>query len=84
MITKAFALLDVKTGLFSVPWFLHHKAIAIRAVCELARDPNTNVGKYSTDYALYQIGEYDDCAGLLVSTGLDLVGPVAGLLAQEG
>lgn len=83
MILKAYSLLDVKTGLYSAPWFLNHHQTAIRAIKQLCRQKDNTIAEYPTDYALYCIGEFDDNAGILMHSPLDLIGVVASLLAQD-
>lgn len=57
---KAFSLLDTKTGIFNTPFFLPHVGQAIRACCDLGQDKNTTVGRYPSDYALVEVGTWDD------------------------
>jgi hypothetical protein len=77
---KAFALLDSKTGMFNVPFFMAHTGQALRAVMELGQDLTTIVGRHPTDFVLYEIGTYDDQTGTLTSTPINSLGVVASLL----
>lgn len=83
MILKAFCLLDMKAGAFAVPFFMHHEAQARRAVTELALDLTTMVGKYPSDFALMEIGTFDDASGVLNPTGIINLGTVAGFLPPK-
>lgn len=65
MILKAFALLDTKTGGFGTPFFMHHTGLAIRAVSDLAQDMSTTVGRHPADFALCELGFFDDNSGVL-------------------
>lgn len=66
MISKCFALYDMKTGAFGVPFFMRHTGEALRAAADLAADPNTVPGRHPADFSLMLIGEFDDATGLLV------------------
>lgn len=76
MILKAFSLLDLKTGHFNVPFFMPHTQLAIRAVVDLAADANTTVGRHPSDFALCEVGTFDDQTGsfsVLMPTQLGVV-----------
>lgn len=64
MILKAFSLLDQKVGTFSPPFFVAHIGQAIRMVTEVGQDLNTTVGRYPSDFALCEVGTFDDTAGM--------------------
>lgn len=64
MMLKAFSLYDTKTGTYATPFFMRHAGEALRAVTDLAQDLNTTVGRHPSDFALMQIGEFDDSTGL--------------------
>lgn len=80
MITKAYCLLDVKAGVFSLPWFFFHDAQVYRAVEELGADKNTTVGKYPEDFVLFCVGSFDDVTGVLERCSPVSMGPVSSLL----
>lgn len=82
MITKAFCLLDTKTGAFGVPFFMHHVAQAIRACVDLGMDLNTTVGRHPADFVLCEIGTFDDQAGVLGSAAPVQIGVVVGFLPR--
>lgn len=69
MITKAFSLFDLKTGIFGVPFFMAHVAQARRACEDLANDLNTTVGRHPGDYMLTEIGTFDDASGAFSVAG---------------
>lgn len=83
MITKAFALYDTKGGMFHVPFFFPHMGQAIRACVDLAGDLNTIVGRHPSDFALYEIGLYDDATGTLSATAPQNLGLVSSFLPQQ-
>lgn len=59
----AFSLLDQKTGMFNVPFFMSHRGQAIRACMDLAADRSTTVARHPADFMLCLIGEFDDQTG---------------------
>lgn len=59
----AFSLFDTKASYFHAPFFMSHRGQAIRACMDLGADLNTTVGRHPVDFALYEIGEFDDQTG---------------------
>lgn len=82
MILKAFSLLDMKTGIFNVPFFMAHVGQAVRACMDLGRDTSTTVGRHPADYQLVEIGTYDDQTGVLAAIPPQALGTVASLLPE--
>lgn len=60
MILKVFCVFDSKVEAYMAPFFLRSKGEAIRAFSDMAKDNNTNVGRYPDDFSLFELGEYDD------------------------
>ena len=67
MILKAFSIYDSKAKAFKQPFFELNAGTAIRAVSEVVNDRTHGFHKFSTDYTLFEIGEYDQNAGRLTS-----------------
>lgn len=84
MMLKVFSLLDLKTGHFNVPFFFPHTALAIRACQDLARDPNTTVARHPADFALCDVGTFDDQAGIFTGSQPLQLGTVLSLLPVQG
>lgn len=63
---KVFAPFDSKLGLWMQPMFFLHSGQAERTWKELANS-DTIVAKHPVDFALYQIGEFDDDTGMLTA-----------------
>lgn len=84
MMLKAFCLYDTKTGIYGTPWFMAHVGQAIRAVQDLANDPNTTIGRHPADYMLVELGFYDDQNGTFtnqqnhIGTVVHFLQPAAG------
>jgi len=82
MMLKAFSLLDTKTGMYNVPFFLAHEGQAIRSVIDLGQDMNTTVGRHPADFQLCYIGYFDDQTGIMTPEMPVVYGTVASLLPQ--
>jgi hypothetical protein len=83
MILLVFAVYDSKAGFFEVPFFVQHKGQAIRAVIDLGSDLQSRIGRYPTDYSLFQIGTYDQDTGILFATAPDNLGVVQSFLPRQ-
>lgn len=66
MITKAFALFDTKGQMFNVPFFMPQLGMAVRAIVDLGSDLNTTVGRHPGDFALFELGSFDDQSGQMI------------------
>lgn len=82
MMLKAFALLDTKTGAYGVPFFMAHVGQAVRACMDLGQDMNTTVGRHPADYALVEVGTFDDATGRLEAIAFEHHGTVLGFLPR--
>lgn len=67
MILQVFSVWDEKGTVFSSPFFMANKGLAIRGFSDLVKDKSTRVAQHPEDYKLYLIGEFDDNSGQLVS-----------------
>lgn len=71
---KMFAVHDLKAESFGSVLFFRTKGEAIRSFTDEVNRPESQVGKYASDYTLYALGEYDQSSGRV--TGLNPVEPV--------
>lgn len=60
MIYKCFSIYDSKVGIYHPLMFLRSKGEALRAFSATANDPQSMIGKYPSDYSLFETGEWDD------------------------
>lgn len=67
MIKKLYAVKDVKSGLFNAPIMFVTKGEAIRSFSMAANDKQTTVGKWAQDFALYELGEYNEESAKITS-----------------
>lgn len=63
---KAYSIFDKKAGTYSQPFFCVSQGVAIRQLMDLVRDSRTTVSEYPDDFALYQVGDFDDVTGTLM------------------
>lgn len=82
MITKAFAVMDVKAQAFLAPFFFLHTGQAQRAFGDAVRDPNHAFSRNPGDYTLFYLGTFDDTTGVLESGSQENLG--SGLTYVEG
>lgn len=61
-----FSIRDIKANAYCNPFFMSARGEAVRAFADLVEDVKTGVNKHPEDYELFEIGEFDDCSGLLV------------------
>lgn len=66
MILKIFTVLDKAVGAYLQPFFAQSKGEAIRSFSDAVNTPDHNFHKHASDFALYDIGEYDNKAGIVV------------------
>lgn len=67
MITKMFAVYDLKACVFGVPFAMQTTGAAVRAFTDLANDPQSSINRHPADYQLFEIGSFDDGSAKLVS-----------------
>jgi hypothetical protein len=76
-----FSVLDTKAKVFGNPWNVVNVEVATRNFGLVLNDPASELSKTPRDYALYQIGLFDDTKGIilaeeiptLICTGHELV-----------
>lgn len=79
MILRVYAAYDSKVEAFLQPFFMQTKGAAIRAFSESVNDPKTQFNRFPGDFALFELGQYDDQKGLLIPRDV----PLSLGLAQE-
>jgi len=66
---KIFTVLDLKSDLFSAPFFSPTQASGVRAFSQACNDPASDFSKFPSDYELFEIGNWDDSSGNVEDTG---------------
>ena len=54
------AVYDAKAEAYGRPIFVSAPGLAIRAFMDEVKNPDSQMGRYPSDFRLYQIAEYDD------------------------
>jgi hypothetical protein len=65
MLLYVYSIYDKKIEVYNTPFFFSDHISAARAFGRLQLDPQSMLYAYPDDYALYQIGEFDDQTGIV-------------------
>lgn len=65
MIQQVYTVRDRAAQAFLTPFFMVNDQTALRAFSDAVSDPQHTFHQHPSDYALYQIGAYDDSLGIL-------------------
>lgn len=67
MLFKVFVVYDSKTEVFGQPFFMKSKGEAVRGFTEVSNDQSSTIGKYPSDFTLFELGSFDDaCAKFIM------------------
>ncbi len=66
MIHKIFTIRDSKAEAYMLPFFAPTKGVAMRQVSSAVNTKEHDLGKFTLDYALFEIGTFCDQSGLLI------------------
>ena len=80
---KMFSIYDTKTGMFHTPFFAPHTGVAIRMMSDLGQDLSTVIGRHPHDFALYELGIFDDANASYTPIPLNNLGPIAAFIPQK-
>lgn len=69
-----FSVYDSKAKVYSNPFVAGQKGSALRSFQDVSKDKTHPIGKHPEDYALYQIGEWDDDKGIVTATQFECLG----------
>lgn len=61
---QVYTVLDKAVGAYLQPFYARHANEAIRSFTDACQTKDHNFNKYSTDYVLMHLGEFDDGSGL--------------------
>ena len=64
---KCFSVFDTKAYVFGVPFFALTVGVASRLFADLVADFQCTVNRYPADFALYEIGDFNETSGLFIS-----------------
>jgi len=79
MILTIVSIFDQATQAYSRPVFVQSTGVAIRSFSDEVNrdDPNNEMKRHPSDFALFHLGEFDDSTGLFVNNE-----PLPALLVQ--
>lgn len=63
----AYSVYDEKAKAYNIPFFYPQNDLAIRAIKDSLRNPNSVISRHPEDFAVYVIGTYNDLDGKLES-----------------
>lgn len=69
---KVYSVYDKKAMFFSSPIVVDFPIQAERALQQEASNPNSQLHQYADDFAMYQIGEFDESKGTLIPLDVPL------------
>ena len=64
---KCFSIFDSKANVFCEPFFAVSVGVASRMFADLVADSRSTVNRYPADFALYEIGYFNETPGLFTS-----------------
>ena len=67
MIQKIYAVRDAKSEMFTNPTYKATPGVAEREFRMMVNDKESQLSAFPEDYALYELGEYDNLTGSIVS-----------------
>jgi hypothetical protein len=65
MSKKIFTIYDSKAEAYFDPLYFRTVGEALRAVTSSISDPDHNFSRYTADYVLFELGEFDENSGFL-------------------
>ena len=81
-LVKVYAVRDAKIDSFMQPNFYETDAAAMRAITQIAMNPEHPLGTWPEDFSLYRLGSYDCASGVFLNeTQPVMVAQVASLRA---
>ncbi|AZL82848.1 nonstructural protein [Apis mellifera associated microvirus 9] len=60
---SVFAVYDVKAGSYHPPFYQINKGLAMRSFSDLVANPQSTLYRHPQDFALYELGTFDDVTG---------------------
>lgn len=81
---KFYSIFDTKALAFAQPFLASNDATAVRMVRGAARDPNTDLHRFPTDYVLVGLADWNEETGTIIPFEFqNNIGTVMMILAHE-
>jgi hypothetical protein len=61
---RVYSIYDEKAQAYLEPVYFNHVGEVVRMFTSVVNNPKSNISLYPEDYTLYQLGEYDNVAGV--------------------
>lgn len=85
MIYRIYSIYDAKAGVFSQPFYAPNRAVAMRSFTDEARNPQSQVNRHPADFALYELGAFNDSEGIMLEVEHhELIVNAASILGSTG
>jgi len=81
---EVFSIFDLKSALYSQPFFVANQAVAVRSFSDLVSDPGSQLHKHPGDYELRGVGVWDDASGELISVNPVPILSAAAVMSIKG
>lgn len=65
MILKIFSIRDAAAEAFFPPFFMATRGMAMREFETACKNTESNIGRYPSQFNLYELGEFDDAVGTI-------------------
>ena len=83
MLLHAYALYDVKSETYGLPFFAVNDAIAVRTSYDGYLMADSTVSRHPEDFTLYRLGLYDDCRGVITGAERIHIVDMVSLISKE-
>ena len=83
MKVKLYAVLDSASGVYDGPVPAQADGVATRSFANMARDPNSPIGKNPEYFSLWRVGEWNDADGEIVPEVKECLGYAIDLLVED-
>jgi len=64
---KVFTIHDSKSEIWGKPFYSQTTASGLRAFTDVVKDPQTEYNKFPHDFAIFEIGIWDDASGVMAT-----------------
>jgi len=67
-VLKMFSVFDLKAGAYMQPFFAPTRGVAVRSFSDAVLSESHEFAKHAEDYALFEVGEFDQVEGVVKAT----------------
>lgn len=84
MLVNVYALFDVKSESYSLPYFAVSDAVAVRTAYDAYIMADCTVSRHPEDYTLFRLGLFDDTRGVISGSERVFVVDMLSLVSKSG